>query len=1034
MRIRTESMIMTLVFGAILVAMVALVLITSQKVERTSAREKMAADIARGAGELSYLGNEYLIYREDQQLKRWQARFASFSALVASLNADKPEQLALVRSIQANQQRLREVFDSTVSTAGKGVADPALLQVSWSRMAVQSQGLISDASRLAQLLRQQMDGITEARTLLMYAMTAFLGLFLLITSMLTYRRVLKSIALLQAGTRVIGSGNLEFVIEEREKDEIGDLSHAFNRMTTDLKAVTASKADLEREMAERKRMEQALRESEQRYRTLFEKSLDAVMLTNPSGKGTILSANPAACRMFGRTEQEMIGLSRDDIFAPHEPGLANLLRERESIGNYTGEVTYRRADGTTFPGEVSSSFFTDSNGNLRSVAIVRDITERKRAEERREHLASYPRLNPGPVIEVGVSGEVTFSNPASQAILQNLGFDKGDLKMLLPPDLDAILRDWDKENQSTLEREVFLVDRVLDETIHLVPQFKVARIYARDITERKRAEEALLRAKDAWERTFASVPDLIAILDNQYQVLRVNEAMAGRLGVKAEEAVGLRCYEVVHGLSGPPDYCPHSRTIKDGRQHIDEVHEDRLGGDFVVSTTPLHDNKGQMIGTVHVAHDITKRKEAERALQKAHTELEIRVEERTAELSQAYEKLETEMAERSRIEEQLRQSQKMEAVGTLAGGIAHDFNNMLAAIIGNAELAMDDVPEEMTARHNLEQIFKAGMRARGLVRQILTFSRKTEQERKPTSLAPLVTETFNLLRASLPTIIEMRLNIDAPSDVVLADPVQIQQVLMNLCTNAGDAMRHAGGRLEVSLTNTIFTEDDPLPEAGMRPGAYVTLMVSDTGPGMHEDVKDRIFEPFFTTKERGQGTGMGLAVVYGIVKGHHGVITVLSEPGQGATFEVYLPRHTSGEKGTDEPASRPIPRGRERILFVDDEEMLVEMAEGMLGHLGYEVTGKTDSTDALQTFAKEPNAFDLVVTDHTMPQMTGAILAQKLKEIRPDIPVILCTGYSETISKEKAESMGIDGFVMKPLSRNELGEIVRRVLITTARG
>ena len=231
----------------------------------------------------------------------------------------------------------------------------------------------------------------------------------------------------------------------------------------------------------------------------------------------------------------------------------------------------------------------------------------------------------------------------------------------------------------------------------------------------------------------------------------------------------------------------------------------------------------------------------------------------------------------------------------------------------------------------------------------------------------------------------------------------------------------------MSLTDTVFSEGDPLPEAGMQPGTYVTLTVSDTGPGMHEDVKTRIFEPFFTTKERGQGTGMGLAVVYGIVKSHQGVITVLSQPGQGATFTVYLPRYTSAEK-TDEPASRPFPKGKERILFVDDEELLVEMAEGMLGRLGYKVVGTTDSADALQTFAKDPHAFDLVITDHTMPQMTGANLAQKLKEIRPDIPIILCTGYSETISQEKAESMGIDGFVMKPLSRNELGEVVRRVL------
>ncbi len=235
------------------------------------------------------------------------------------------------------------------------------------------------------------------------------------------------------------------------------------------------------------------------------------------------------------------------------------------------------------------------------------------------------------------------------------------------------------------------------------------------------------------------------------------------------------------------------------------------------------------------------------------------------------------------------------------------------------------------------------------------------------------------------------------------------------------------GSLEVTLADTTFTDEMPLPESDMEPGAYVTLTVSDTGHGMDEEVKKKLFEPFFTTKEKGQGTGMGLAVVYGIVKAHHGAITVSSEPGRGSTFTVYLPQYMSDEKPEQKTRSLT-PGGKERILFVDDEEALVELGEYMLQRLGYEVVGKTDSVAALKTFAEHPEAFDLVITDQTMPQMTGALLTQKLKEIRPDIPVILCTGYSETISPEEAESMGVQAFVMKPLARNEAAETIRRVL------
>jgi signal transduction histidine kinase/ActR/RegA family two-component response regulator len=426
--------------------------------------------------------------------------------------------------------------------------------------------------------------------------------------------------------------------------------------------------------------------------------------------------------------------------------------------------------------------------------------------------------------------------------------------------------------------------------------------------------------------------------------------------------------------------------------------------------------------------DITERKRAEEALRKAHDELELRVQERTKELWQAYNQLKEETRERAQLEEQLLQSQKMEAIGTLAGGIAHDFNNILAAIIGFSEMVVEDVSDNASAQRHMEQVLKAGFRGRDLVRQILTFSRRGDQEKNALHLSPLIQEMFKLLRASLPTTIEMKLDLDENRDLAYADPSQMQQIIMNLGTNASHAMREKGGTLEVSLRVITIDTTELLPEADMAPGEYLVLSVRDTGHGMDDGVMKRIFEPFFTTKGKGQGTGLGLSVVYGIVKSHNGGIRVSSKPGRGSVFSVYLPAaSTMAEVERETISWDTLPTGTERILFVDDEEPIVELGQGVLRRLGYTVVANRSGREALETFRRD-GAFDLVITDQTMPEMTGVMLAAELLKLRPDLPVILFTGYSESVSRETAQEVGIREFLMKPLSRRELAGAVRRAL------
>jgi PAS domain S-box-containing protein len=840
------------------------------------------------------------------------------------------------------------------------------------------------------------------------------------------------------------------------------------------------------DISKRRLMEEALLDSELRFRTILQTVNEGFWLID--NDATTIEVNPRMCAILGRERKEVLGKKVFDFVDNENRAVFEQqvrLRAQGKPDEY--EIALSRPDGShVFCLFSATPLFDGSSNRIGAFAMVTDITERKRAEKERQltiellHLVNESgnmegmirsataffqersgceavgiRLKNGddyPYFEtrgfsdefvlaerslcaIGDFGEVIRDNagypvlacmcgniitgrfdPSKPFFTENGSFWTNSTAELLATstEQDRQARTRNRCNGEGYESVVLIPLRSGDDRFGLLQlndrrkgRFSPEEIalwerlagYLAVALAKFHSQGLLLESEAQFKAMFEMASIGIAQADpTSGRWVRINQKMCEITGYSAGEMLEMRSWEITHYEDRDRDLTAFqdvvSGKVKDLRIEERYIRKDGSIRWVSMNLTLIRDSAGQPVRTVATIEDVTERKRAGE--------------------------------EKERLEAQLRQVQKLEAIGTLAGGIAHDFNNILAPIIGYAEIALNELPDSTPMKFGQEQILGAALRAKDLVKQILAFSRPgREQQQEPVAISSIVKEALKLLRASLPSSIEIKQHIGG--GVANADPTQIHQVVMNLCTNAAHAMDDRGV-LEVGLSCVDLSERE-LAEwmiVDLKPGPHLKLTVSDTGCGMDKATLERIFDPYFTTKEFGKGTGLGLAVVHGIVRNHGGAITVRSEAGKGTTFNVFIPAVEYNVKVTREAMPAP-PTGTERILLVDDEPSLVEMGTAILERLGYAATSVTDSRHCLEIFRSNPGGFDLIITDYTMPNLNGMDLVQEVRRIRPDMRVILCTGFSEKVTKGTAATLNVE-LIMKPFTIVEFAELIRKVL------
>ncbi len=767
--------------------------------------------------------------------------------------------------------------------------------------------------------------------------------------------------------------------------------------------------ELERVESERKLAEEALRQSEEKFRRIYENSVVGFFQSTPEGR--FLRVNHAFAKMLGYESPEELVSSISDITSQAYANPKDRSRYHKSLKAHgyveDFELKVRCKDGSEVWLSDSSRAFFDKNGEaVRYEGIVVDITERKRAEKalrdsEKNYRDIFENSNDAIFVHDAETGQIVDVNRTAcemfgHSLEEMKRMDVGDFSLGEPPYTQKQALEWiQKAYQYGPQRFEWLARNKQGELMWFENSLLCAEIadknrvlvFGRNIDDRKKAEHDRERLLSAMEQA----AEVMVITDPDGVIQYVNPAFERVTGYTAEEVKGKNPRILKSGKQDEGFYRELWQTITSGRNWQGRFVNRRKDGSLYTeeaSISPVIDVTGRINNFVAVKRDIT-----------SEIELETR----------------------------LAQAQKMEAIGTLAGGIAHDFNNILSAVMGYSEMAKSDLPKESYASQCIEEVLLASHRAKALVKQILAFSRFSEEGMQPLKAGLLLKEAVKLLRASLPSTIEMRTEISASKDTILANATQTHQVVMNLCTNAYHAMHDSGGILTVTLKELDVDAKDTAGYDDLDPGRYLVLGISDTGHGMSPEVMERIFDPYFTTKEKGVGTGLGLSVVHGIVKRHGGTIRVWSLPGEGTTFQVMLPV-IEESAAVSAPAPVDAPKGTGRILFVDDEAPIANIGRQMLRRLGYDVEVATGSMEALERFESCPDDFDLVITDMTMPHLRGDELARAVMDVRPDMPVILCTGYSDMINKEKARGMGIREVLEKPVGMLEMAGAVHDVL------